>query len=136
LAEEGSREIASSAWGDSNSAAAPVGRHDFLIPRAGNQQLRSGAGLQPWQPMAAAGAAEKNRPLVAHDLTATAGENKRMPDQARPTSLAAAGEELPHAAAVWGHAAKDCGGPITSKIGEPQTETEFGTEPKLEKKSV
>jgi hypothetical protein len=29
----------------------PVGRQDFLIPRAGNQLLRSRAGLQPWQPI-------------------------------------------------------------------------------------
>jgi len=36
-----------------------------------------------------------------------------------PILLAAAGGESPHAAAVWGHAAKDCGAPITSRIGEP-----------------
>ena len=57
--------------------------------------------------------------LVAHELAAAAGENGRTPDQARPILLAAAGGESPHAAAVWGHAAKDCGAPITSRIGDP-----------------
>ena len=69
--------------------------------------------------MAAVGAAEENRPLVAHELTAAAGENGRTPDQARPILLATASGESPHAAAVWGHAAKDCGAAITSRIGEP-----------------
>jgi hypothetical protein len=69
--------------------------------------------------MAAAGAAAENRPLVAHELAAAAGENGRTPDQARPLLLAAAGGESPHAAVVWKHAAKDCGAPITSRIGEP-----------------
>ena len=100
------------------TAAAPVGRQDSLIPRAGNQLLRSPASLQPWQPMAAAGAAEKNRSLVAHELTAAACDIRRKPDQAPLILLAAAGEELPRAAAVCGHAAKDCSAPITSGIGE------------------
>jgi hypothetical protein len=50
---------------------------DFLIPRAGNQLLRSRAGLQPRKPVGAAGAAEQNRPLVARELAAAAGENGR-----------------------------------------------------------
>ena len=37
-------------------------------------------GLQPGEPVAAAGAAEENRPLVAHELAAAAGENRRTPD--------------------------------------------------------
>jgi len=68
--------------------------------------------------MAAAGAAEKNRSLVAHEFTAVAGEIRRTPEQARPLLLATAGGESPHAAAVWGHAAQDCGAPFTSRIGE------------------
>ncbi len=77
------------------------------------------ANVQPGEPVATAGAAEENRPLVAYELAAAAGEDGRTPDQARPILLAAAGGESPHAAAVWGHAAKDCGAPITSRIGEP-----------------
>ena len=34
----------------------------------------------------AAGAAEENRPLVAHELAAASGENGRTPDQARSGS--------------------------------------------------
>jgi len=65
------------------------------------------------------GAAEENRELVADELAAAAGENGWTTDQARPILLAVAGGESPHAAAVWGHAAKDCGVTITSRIGEP-----------------
>jgi hypothetical protein len=32
------------------------------------------------------------------------------------------------AAAVWGHAVKDCGVTITSRTGEPQTEIDFSAE--------
>jgi len=38
--------------------------------------------------------------------------------QARPIFLAVGGGDSPHAAAVWGHAAKDCGAPIRRK-GSP-----------------
>jgi hypothetical protein len=100
------------------TAVAPGGPHDFLIARAGNQLFRSPARLQPWQPMAAASVAEKNRSLVAHELTEAAGEIRRTPEQGRPLLLATAGRESPHPVAVWGHAAQDCGAPFTSGIGE------------------
>ena len=72
------------------------------------QGSRERVGLQPGELVAAAGAAKENRPRVAREPAAAAGENRRTPDQARPIFLAAAGGESPHAAAVWGHAAKDC----------------------------
>jgi hypothetical protein len=59
------------------------------------------------------------RRLVAHELAAAAGENRRTPNQARPLLLAAAGGESPHAAADWEHAAQDRGAAITSRIDEP-----------------
>ena len=92
----------------------------FLTARRGllTSDRVIGRDIQPGEPVAAAGAAEENRPLVAHELAAAAGENRRTPDQARPILLAAAGGESPHAAAVWGHAAQDRGAPITSRIGE------------------
>jgi hypothetical protein len=65
------------------------------------------------------GAAEKNRRLVADELAAAAGENRRTPNQARPLLLAATGGESPHAAAVWEHAAQDRGAAITNRIDEP-----------------
>ena len=50
--------------------------------------------------MAVAGAAKMNRPLVAHELTAEAGENRRTSDQARPILVTSARKELLHAAAI------------------------------------
>src|SRR5437667_207376 len=49
--------------------------------------------LQPGEPVAAAGAAEENRQLVAHQPAAEAGENRRPNDQARSVLLAAVGRE-------------------------------------------
>lgn len=78
--------------------------------------------------MTAAGAAKENRPLVAHELAAAAGENKRMTDQACAIFLAAASAESPQAATVWKRAAKGCGAPISRRIGESLNETDFGAE--------
>ena len=44
--------------------------------------------LQPGEPVAAAGAAEENRQLLAHQPAAEAGENRRPNDQARALLLA------------------------------------------------
>jgi hypothetical protein len=49
------------------------------------------AGLQPWQPLAAAGAAEPDQELVADELAAPADEDRRTAGQARPVLLAPAG---------------------------------------------
>ena len=57
--------------------------------------------------------------MVADELAAAAGENRRTADQARPLLLAAAGGKSPHAAAVWEHAAQDRGAAIASRIDEP-----------------
>jgi hypothetical protein len=70
--------------------------------------------------LAAEGVEERGaRPATLLRLRAAAGENRRKLDQARPILLAAAGGESPHATAIWKHAAKDSGAPITSRIGEP-----------------
>jgi hypothetical protein len=69
--------------------------------------------------MAAAGAVAENRPQVAHQLAAAAGENGRTPVPARPILPAAAVGESPRAAALCGLAKKGCGTPITSRVGEP-----------------
>ena len=61
------------------------------------------------QPVAAAGAAEEDRQLVADEFTAAAGENGRPIGQARAVLLAAAGGKRPDAAAVRGDGATDCG---------------------------
>src|ERR1019366_2406682 len=65
--------------------------------------------LQPRQPVAAAGAAEGHRQLVANQLAAAAGENRRAVDKTRPLLLAPAGGEPPHTAAVRRPTAEDHG---------------------------
>src|SRR5260370_241105 len=52
--------------------------------------------LQLRKPLAAAGAARENRELVAYQLAAAAGEDRRPADQARPVLLADAGREPSH----------------------------------------
>ena len=49
--------------------------------------------LQPGKPVAAVGAAEKDRELVADQLAAALGEDGREADQARSVLLADAGRE-------------------------------------------
>jgi hypothetical protein len=83
--------------------------------------------------VAPSGAAEENRRLVADELVAAAGENRRTPDQARPILLAVAGGESPHAAVVWEHAGKDFGTPFTSRIDETVDRSRFQCQSRLEK---
>lgn len=63
--------------------------------------------LQPGEPVAATGAAEEDRELVADQLAATAGEDRRQAGQARPVLLVDAGRKPPDAAAVWEHGPAD-----------------------------
>jgi hypothetical protein len=65
-------------------------------------------GLQLGQPLAAAGAAEEDRQLVAYEFAAAAGENRRPVGEARAVLLADAGGERTDPAVVWGDGAKDC----------------------------
>jgi hypothetical protein len=64
---------------------------------------------RPMRLLAAAGAAEADRKLVADEATATAGEDGRTIGETRPLLLAATGGEPPDAAAVRKHAAADRG---------------------------
>jgi hypothetical protein len=67
--------------------------------------------LQLGKPLAAAGAAEENRELVADQFAAAAGEDTRQAGQARPMLLADAGREPSQTAAVRGHGPADrCAG--------------------------
>src|ERR1017187_6745848 len=78
--------------------------------------------LQPRQPMAAAGAAEEDRELVADEFAATAGENGRAIGEACPVLLADAGGEPSDEAAVWRHgaAARCAGGTGWVELGGAQ----------------
>jgi hypothetical protein len=58
------------------------------------------AGLQLGEPVAAAGVAQANRELVADQLAAAVGEDRRASGEARPVLLAAVGGEPSDAAAL------------------------------------
>jgi hypothetical protein len=59
--------------------------------------------------VAAAVATDAGRHLIADQLAAAAGDNRRAVDKARPLLLVAAGGEPSHTAAVRRHAAQDHG---------------------------
>jgi len=83
--------------------------------------------LQPGEPVAAAGATEENRQVVADELAAAAGENGRSAGEACPILLALAGREPSDAPAVRGHAAPDRVVAPASGIGGPPTEPTSAT---------
>jgi len=82
--------------------------------------------LQPRESVAAAGAASADRRLVADQLAAAPGENRRTVDQARTLLLAATCGEPSDAPALWKHAAEDRGAAIARGIGDPQGGADFG----------
>ncbi len=84
--------------------------------------------LKPREPVAAAGAAEAEQQLVADELAAAAGEDRRAADQTRSQLLAALGGESSDTAAVWSHGGPDHCATLASRLGEPQTGADFGDE--------
>jgi len=75
--------------------------------------------------VAAAGAAEENPPVVAHELAAAARENRRQAGQARAALLADAGRGSHDAATVWKHGAADRLAALASRVGQPTTGSDF-----------
>jgi hypothetical protein len=75
--------------------------------------------------MAAAGAASTDRQLVADQLAAAAGENRRPIGEACPILLAAAGGESSDTANIWGDAAEDCSAAGTGGIEGSQSTADF-----------
>src|SRR5258706_14977914 len=65
--------------------------------------------LQLGKPVAAAGAAEEDRELVADQLATTFGEDRRQADQARSVLLAPVGRGPSNAAGLRGDSAADLG---------------------------
>jgi len=68
------------------------------------------------EPVAAAGAAEEDRQLVADEFAAAAGEDRWAVGEARPLLLAAASGKPSDAGAVCEYGAADCGVAGTSGI--------------------
>ena len=84
--------------------------------------------LQPGQPVTAAGVAGADRHLVADQLAAATGENRRAAHQACPVLLVAAGGESSDATAFWQHAEEDRDAAVASGIGGPRSGADFGDE--------
>src|ERR1019366_4193000 len=84
--------------------------------------------LQSRESLAAAGAADEDRHLVADQLAAAAGENRRTFDKACPVLLVAAGGESSYAPALRKHAAQDRDVTVASRIGRAQSGADFGGE--------
>lgn len=74
------------------------------------------AGLQPGEFVAAADVAQANRELVADELAATTGEDRRAAGKTCALLLATAGGRTSDAAAVRGDAGSDCSAPGTDGI--------------------
>src|ERR1035437_8278518 len=72
--------------------------------------------LQPGKPVAAAGAAEEDRELVADQFAATLGEDWWQADQARSVLLASVGRGPSDAAGVRGDSAADLGAAVTGGV--------------------
>ena len=73
--------------------------------------------LQLGKPVAAAGAAEEDRELVADQLAATVGEDGRAVGETCAVLLASVGRGPSDAAAVWGNFAEGLGAAPTDWIG-------------------
>src|ERR1019366_6023181 len=91
------------------------------------------AGLQPGEFVAAASAAQANRELVAHEFTATAGEDGGTAGETCPLLLAAIGGEPPDERVVWQYAPADrravASGGIAGAVGAGKSiQSQEGTE--------
>jgi len=76
------------------------------------------ARIQLGQPVAAVGAAEGDRIVVAHQLAAAAGEDRRSVDRACSLLLAIAGGRTPHARAVRDDVAQDRAVAASGKLND------------------
>jgi Transposase DDE domain group 1 len=70
------------------------------------------------KPLAAADVAKANRELVADELAATAGEDRRSSGETCPLLLAAFGREPSNAPFVREHGAADCGSAGGKRVGD------------------
>lgn len=92
--------------------------------------------LQPRESLAAAGAAEKGREVVADESAAAVGEGGWAVGQTCPLLLADAGRERFDAEALRGHGAADRGVASASGVGEGCNSREIGQPAGEERKGV
>ena len=83
------------------------------------------ASLQPREPVAALGAAQQNRQLVAELLAAAVGEDGRPVGQARTVRLVVLGRKSSDAPAVWQHGAANLGATAACGMIETAREERF-----------
>src|SRR6202022_896686 len=84
--------------------------------------------LQPREFVPAVGAADEGRHLVANQLAAAVGEDRRTAHPTCALLLVAVGRGAPDAAVVWRHAAEDRNAAVASGIGGLQSAANFGDE--------
>jgi hypothetical protein len=82
--------------------------------------------LQSREPLAAAGAAGVDREMVADQLAAAVGEDRRTAHQTCALLLVAAGGASPDPAALCRHAGEDRGAAVASGISGPRNGVGFG----------
>jgi len=82
--------------------------------------------------MAAAGAAKEDRELVADQLAATVGEDRRQADQARPVLLASVGRGPSDTPGVRGDSTADLGAAVTGGVRAGGLPGRKGSEEKKE----
>ena len=95
------------------------------LPRQRGAAVAEPDRLQPQQFVAAAGAADEGRHLVADQLAAAVGENRRAVHQTCALLLVAVGREASDAAAVCWHAAEDRGAAVAGGIRRAQSGSRF-----------
>ena len=95
------------------------------VSRQRSAALSESDHLQPREPVAALGAAQWNRKLVAAQLAAALGENRRSIGQARKLLLVAPSGESSDAAALWSQAVRDSGVSLAIGIGERLVAADF-----------
>ncbi len=84
--------------------------------------------LQPWESVAAVGAAAADWELVADKPSAAVGEDGRAAGETRPLLLAAAGRESFESATLRRHAVRDSGATLASGVGERPVDADFDDE--------
>jgi hypothetical protein len=91
------------------------------VSRERGQVATQPAGVQPWQPVATASAAEKNRHLVADELAAAVGKDRWAPGEACTVLLADVGGGSSNPTPIQHDAPADLGAAGPNRLNARQT---------------